>query len=176
SYQAGDRLRSFHVTGVQTCALPILQPALARLDPEQGQHAGVLVRTDALLRLRIRLAGVAHDLDERRRIAEVRLEVGLLGAQRECPGAQELAGDTAEVLVPLGDNFAQLRLGRRPQVRADQPVEGRSAVDGIPLGTDVDLFAPVDLALSALAPDAGVSAEVRAVHVLDGELVFFGQR
>ena len=45
----------------------------------------------------------------------------------------------------------------------------------VALGPDVDLLAPVDPALRALAADARVPAEVRALHVLDRELVGLGQ-
>ena len=61
------------------------------------------------------------------------------------------------------------------------PIEARrspgasgSAI-GLALGADVDLLAPVDLALGALAADARVAAEVRALDVLDRELVGLGQ-
>ena len=42
---------------------------------------------------------------------------------------------------------------------------------GLALGPDVDLLAPVDPALGPLAADARVAAEVRALDVLDRELV-----
>src|SRR5690606_38575907 len=43
--------------------------------------------------------------------------------------------------------------------------------DGFALGADVDLFAPVGLTQGQLAPYAGVAAKVRALHVLDAQLV-----
>ena len=124
-----------------------------------------------------RRARVADDLDERRRFAEVRVEVVRGGAERLGPRPQQPPGDAREVLVPLGDDLLQLRLRRRPEVRADEAREvGRIRVgDRLALRTDVDLLAPVDLALRALAADPGVSAEVRALHVLDRELVRLGQ-
>ena len=47
------------------------------------------------------LSGVAHDLDERRGLAEVLVEVVLRGAERQRPRAQELARDPRQVVVPL---------------------------------------------------------------------------
>src|SRR5690606_13253871 len=77
--------------------------------------------------------------------------------------------------MPLRDDLAQRGLRGRPQVRSDQSGEGRAAFDGIPLRSDVDLLAPVDRTLRALASDTGVAAEVRTLHVLDRELVRFGK-
>ena len=76
------------------------------------------------------------------------------------------------------DDLPQLGLSGRPQVGSDEPREvGRVGVgDRVALGADVDLLAPVDLALGALAADARVAAEVRALDVLDRELVGLGQR
>ena len=45
-----------------------------------------------------------------------------------------------------------------------------------PLGADIDLLAPVGLAAGALGGDAVVSAKMRRVDHLDGQLVGFGQR
>src|SRR5207302_4916557 len=36
-FQAEDGIRDFHVTGVQTCALPIFDRALGRLEEEGGR-------------------------------------------------------------------------------------------------------------------------------------------
>ena len=62
-----------------------LQAALAGLDPQQREHAGVLVGADALLRGRVVLAGVADDLDQRRGLAEVLVEVRLGRAESDAP-------------------------------------------------------------------------------------------
>lgn len=74
----------------------------------------------------------------------------------------------------LGDR-TQFGLGRRPEIRADESVERRAFVDGIPLRADVDLLAPVDLSLGQLAARARVTAEMRALHILDREFLVFGQ-
>ena len=131
------------------------------------------MRADALAGLGLVGARVAHDLQQRRRFAEVLVEIRLGCAERERPGPQQLAGNTREVLLPLRGDLAQLGLGVGPQVRPDEAREvGRLGVgDDIALGTDVDLLAPVDLALRALAADARVSAELRTVQILDRELV-----
>ena len=154
-----------------------LEPTLPRLDPQQGEHAGVLVRADPLLRLGLGRPRVADDLDEARGLAEVTLEVIALGAERQGPLLQQDAGDLGQPVVPLGDDLAQLGLRGRPEVRTREPVEVRGirVGDGFALGADVDLLAPVDLPLRALAADPGVAAEVRAVEVLDRELVRFGE-
>ena len=121
-------------------------------------------------------ARVTDDLDQRRRIAEGLVEVRLLGPERERPGAQQLVRDPGQGVVPFGDDRLELGLGRRPQVRAGEAVESGSALDGLALGADVDLLAPVDLALRPFAADTGVAAEVGAVDVLDRQLLLFGER
>jgi hypothetical protein len=55
-----------------------------------------------------RRARVADDLEQRRRLAEVLVEVRLGGAEGERPGAQQLPRDARQVLLPLGRDLAQL--------------------------------------------------------------------
>ena len=141
-----------------------LQAALARLDEEQGEHAGILVGADALLGGRVGLAGVAHDLDEGGRVfREGRVEHVLVGAEGDRPGPQELQPEGGELGVPAGDDLAQIGKGGRPLVRSLEPPVVRDAGplrDGGPLRADVDLLAPVDLAQGEFAADPGVAAEV----------------
>jgi hypothetical protein len=83
----------------------------------------------------------------------VLVEVGLVGAERLRPFPQEPARDAGQGLVPLGDDVLQLRLRRGPQVGSDESVEGGASADRFAFGSDVDLLAPVDLALGPLATD-----------------------
>src|SRR5690606_39868436 len=52
-FQAEDGIRDFHVTGVQTCALPILQEALL----EEGAFRAAFRRLDSLSELLFELRG-----------------------------------------------------------------------------------------------------------------------
>lgn len=155
-----------------------LQTALAGFDPQQREHAGILVRTHALLRGGFILAGVAHDLDEG---GGVRAEGGFEGvsrcAERLGPRAQQALCDPAQQRFPLGEHRLQLGQVLWPQIGAlEAPEVGRRGVgDSGALGPHVDLLAPVDRALCALAAHPGVAPELRAVHILDRELRGLGE-
>src|SRR5690606_40683947 len=45
-FQAEDGIRDFHVTGVQTCALPILGPAFGDVEPESTFGHGFQLRCE----------------------------------------------------------------------------------------------------------------------------------
>ncbi len=74
--------------------------------------------------------------------------------------------------MPFGDDLLQFRLRRRPQIRADEAGRIRGArrprVRARARCRSARASPPDPGALSA---DAGIAAEVRAVHVLDRELV-----
>src|SRR5690606_2751204 len=74
--------------------------------------------------------------------SEVGFEVVLLRAEGQRPGAQQAAGHVAETGMPCRHGLAELGLCGGPEVRADQAVEGRPAVDHFALRADVDLLAP----------------------------------
>ena len=66
----------------------------------------------------------------------------------------------------------------RPQVGPlEAPVvsDAGARLHGGTLDADVDLLAPVDRPVREFAADAGVAAELRAVDVLDRELLLVGQ-
>ena len=99
-------------------------------------------------------------------------------AERERPGAQEAQGEGVELGGPAGDDGLQVREVGRPQVGTfEAPIVGdaRAALDRGALFADIDLFPPVDVAVGELAADARVTAELRAVDVLDRELLPLGE-
>src|SRR5690606_41184851 len=53
-FQAEDGIRAFHVTGVQTCALPISPPAAPPFMPNEGPREGSRRHTAAFLPIRLR--------------------------------------------------------------------------------------------------------------------------
>src|SRR5436309_5856743 len=74
-FQAEDGIRDFHVTGVQTCALPISPPeAVASLREEAGEALGVVRRKEALLAFLRRAEAVP--LEEVEKASRDRLEAG----------------------------------------------------------------------------------------------------
>ena len=65
--------------------------------------------------------------------------------------------------------------GHRLAPRGASSQRRRPRLHSVPLDADVDLLAPVDCTVREFPADAGVAAELRAVDVLDGELLFVGQ-
>src|SRR5690606_39447981 len=99
-------------------------------------------------------------------------------AERLGPRLHEFEAHSVQVVLPAGDDVAELRQGIRPLVWAlESPVvcDAWALRDGLALRRDVDLLAPVGLAQRELAADAGVPPEVRALHVLARQLAFDGE-
>ena len=154
-----------------------LQALLARLDHQQREHAGILVRADALPALFA--AGVADELDQGGgAVAEGAVEDVGRTAEGQRPGAQEPPRDRRAPVLPVGEDRPQVGLRLGPEVRPFQAhVDGRSRIiGGCAFGADVDLLAPVDLALGELAAGPGVAAELRTAQHLDAALVVERQR
>ena len=80
--------------------------------------------------------------------------------------------------VHSGDNVPHFGQGVRPQIGSlKTPVVGDAGprLHGSTLDADIDLLPPVDRAVRELAADPGVATELRAVDVLDRELLLVGQ-
>src|SRR5690606_39745096 len=97
---AEDGIRDFHVTGVQTCALPISPRALRRVDGEQrrgGVVGGDRVRLrhvlQAALDVAYRAAAVGGELPEQSAVERVVRELGVDGeiGRASCRESVELA-------------------------------------------------------------------------------------
>src|SRR5690606_35492474 len=61
-FQADDGIRDFHVTGVQTCALPILKQAVAHLEPFMEAEKAGQERQAAGKILMATVKGDVHDI------------------------------------------------------------------------------------------------------------------
>src|SRR5690606_39594058 len=94
-YQAKDAIRHFHVTGVQTCALPILEQELPSLRARVDEARATLI--DAKLQ-RERLV---RDLEETRALLEAaRLERDeIIALERQLP-IRSRVEVTSESLLP----------------------------------------------------------------------------
>ena len=100
-------------------------------------------------------------------------------AESDRPGAQEAEGEGVEFGGPACDGGLQVGEVGRPWGRsfgAQIGGDAGAALGGGAFFADVDLFPPVDVAVGELAADARVSAELRAVDVLDRELLLLGER
>ncbi len=137
---------------------------------QQGNQLGIFVGTDSQ---RIAAAGVANrggsgitnEFHKIMRINAVKRfeRVGSL-AERQCEGAQYSDEHLDGGGLPVLDHSAQLRQCRRPLIRSPQPCPcGRVPIarERRPLRADIDLFAPVGPAASALRGDSIVATEMR---------------
>src|SRR6266511_2017480 len=145
-FQAEDGIRDFHVTGVQTCALPILVGDLRRL----GHAAG-------------RLAD-GHD--------DVRAQVRGRGALRELAAAfndmaTRIAAQKAALTeVAISDPLTGLHNRRSFQVRLAEEVERtrRSQVPFTLLLLDLDHFKQVNDRFGHQAGDRALQAVAAVLH------------
>src|SRR5690606_40472230 len=101
-FQAEDGIRDFHVTGVQTCALPILPDgadSVVRQEDTDLGNATVTILRDRDAGVNIRLAG--EDIRSGETVlragtalgpAELRSEERRVGKERRSRGAQQQGG------------------------------------------------------------------------------------
>src|SRR5690606_40167993 len=123
-----DGIRYFHVTGVQTCALPIFPlDERPHSEPLEDAPAAVRQRGRAVVE-----AGVINDI-ERSRFDEDDVEIELRQRKRQAGAYQTAAGDCDAAaqrahaalasLAPIGLSIPSGRFARAA-VRAPQPSDG----------------------------------------------------
>ena len=138
------------------------------------------MRADALVPAVTRAARVTDDLGvDERCLGERLVEVVLGQAQARGEGAEQPVGDGREPVLPVQHRRTQLRQGAGPLVRSFQPPPHRLVGPtraGRPLGAEVQLVAPVRLAVGELVTHPRVAAEVRGLQVADCHPVPLGQR
>src|SRR5690606_10274408 len=128
-FQAEDGIRAFHVTGVQTCALPI---SAARLELDAG---------DALV-LRPRRADVDRIAGRRRHAEDVGALAGRGVADRAAAEAVAPGGREIDALVDAG--LIEVAVARRPGAVGASP---RLALLLGQEAAGVDLAAPAAVAV-----------------------------
>src|SRR5690606_6163212 len=94
-FQAEDGIRDFHVTGVQTCALPISEPGL-RMHPDDAARRGL--KAGELVRVASKRGQLVLPLELSDEVAS-----GTVFAAMHWSGQSPSSGGTNEVCQPAGD-------------------------------------------------------------------------
>src|SRR5690606_40105975 len=100
-FQAEDGIRDFHVTGVQTCALPISDRHRRDLIAEDRPYAGWLYM------------GFAYNARQEAKMDTVEIDIGMVGPASLAHQAQDFIHDLREIGRASCRERAELSAARR---------------------------------------------------------------